>query len=92
MVFMWKPQIGNQLEGILEKVRCPESEVPRADLNQESQVSEVSLPSFLPIKRGVIAHWLQKVTRKFGGHWGSIGFVCIHPSGRVSLQSFVRMS
>lgn len=53
MVFMWKPQIGNQLAGILEKVRCPESEVPRADSNRESQRSEVSLPGFPPIKWGM---------------------------------------
>lgn len=55
MVFTWKPQIGNELEGMLEKVRCPESEVPRADLNQEYSLCDASLPSFLPIKRGVIA-------------------------------------
>lgn len=52
MVFTWKPQIGNELEGTLEKVRCPESEVPRADSNQESPLSNASLPNFLPIKWG----------------------------------------
>lgn len=55
MVFTWKPQIGNQLEAMLEKVRCPESEVPSADLSQESPLRDASLPSFLPIKWGVIA-------------------------------------
>lgn len=66
MVFTWKPQIGNELEGMLEKVRDPESEVPRADLNQESPLSDASLPGFLPIKWG--SNCLVTPGGLFGGH------------------------